>query len=310
MWTKQLLVCSANAILGVLLAQPVAQVRMLAVGDVMLSRHVRRIALEHKDPAWPFRKSASLLAAADITFANLESPFFDQGPPPPLNIMVFKAPPEMIEGLTLAGIDVVSTANNHSRDYGPHSIPFTVEHLKKNGIEPVGTGVDFVQAHAGAVIERKGTKFGFLAYAYDQRNGNWKELDPRVADMDIPQMRKDVAALGKSADVVIVSMHAGMEYSTMVHPIQKAFARAAIEAGATVVLGHHPHVIQSVEAYQGGIIFYSLGNFVFDQQPTGTDRGIAAETIFEGGVLKSYRTLQIQIRETVPEVVTGTKTPN
>lgn len=302
MWTKLPLICSASAILIALSAEPGAEVRILAVGDVLLSRHVRRIAIEHKDPAWPFRKVAGVLAAADITFANLESPFFDQGPPPPLNSMVFKAPPEMIEGLTLAGFDVVSTANNHSRDYWPLSIPFTVEHLKKNGIQAVGTGLDFAEAHAGAVVERKGTKFGFLAYAYDQRNGNWPELDPRVADMDIQQMRKDVANLRKRSDVVIVSMHAGMEYRTVVHPIQVAFAHAAIEAGATVVLGHHPHVIQPIEAYRGGLIFYSLGNFVFDQQPKDTNRGIVAEIIFEGATLKSHRTMNVEIRDTVPEI--------
>ena len=300
MWTKRLLVCSVNAVLSI--AQPSSQVRILAVGDVMLSRHVRRIALEHKDPAWPFRKAGPALAAADITFANLESPFFDEGPPPPLNIIIFKAPPEMIEGLILAGIDVVSTANNHSRDYGPKSIPFTIGHLKKNGIEPVGTGIDFDQVHAGAVLERKGTRFGFLAYAFDQRNGNWPDLDLRVADMDIPQMKKDVASLRKRSDVVIVSMHAGMEYSTAVHPIQAAFAHAAIEAGATAVVGHHPHVVQSVEAYKGGVIFYSLGNFVFDQQPKDANLGIVAEITFERGALKHYRTLNVEIRDTVPEI--------
>ena len=300
MWTKRLLVCSVNAVLSI--AQPGSEVRILAVGDVMLSRHVRRIALEHNDPAWPFRKAASILAAADITFANLESPFLDEGPPPRLNIMVFKAPSEMIAGLALAGIDVVSTANNHSRDYGPKSIPFTVEHLKKNGIEPIGTGIGFDQAHAGAVLARKGTRFGFLAYAFDQRNGNWPDLDPRVADMDIPQMKKDIAALRKRSDVVIVSMHAGTEYSTVVHPIQVAFAHAAIEAGATAVVGHHPHVVQSVEAYRGGVIFYSLGNFVFDQQPKIANLGIVAEITFERGALKNYRTLNVEIRDTVPEI--------
>ena len=95
-------------------------------------------------------------------------------------------------------------------------------------------------------------------------------------------------------------MHAGMEYWTAVHPIQTSFARAAIDAGATVVLGHHPHVVQPVEQYKGGVIFYSLGNFVFDQQPRGTNRGILAEIIFEGPTLKTHRTIPVEIRDTVP----------
>ena len=291
--------CFASAALLVA-QQPIHPVRILAVGDVMLSRHVYRIALQHKDPTWPFHNTASALASADITFANLESPFFDQGPSPALNSMVFRAPPEMVEGLVLAGFDVVSTANNHARDYGPESIPFTLDHLNKHGILAAGTGHDAAEAHAGVVLERAGTRFGFLAYAYDQRNGNWPTLDPRIADMDIGQMKLDAASLRKRVDVLIVSMHAGTEYAVKPHPTQQAFARAAIDAGAAVVIGHHPHVIQPVEEYKDGVIFYSLGNFVFDQQPPEANKGIAAEITFEGSTRKSYRTLPVQIKDTVP----------
>ena len=112
---------------------------------------------------------------------------------------------------------------------------------------------------------RNNVRFGFLAYAQDQANGNWPDLDPRICSMDIPAMQKDVAGMRERADVVIVSMHAGVEYWARVHAIQTKFARAAIDAGAQLVVGHHPHVVQPSGTYQKGVIFYSLGNFLFDQ---------------------------------------------
>ena len=127
--------------------------------------------------------------------------------------MIFKAEPEMIAALELAGIDVVSTANNHARDQGSHGVEFTLDWLDRHQIAAVGTGKSAEAAHAGVVIERNGLRFGFLAYTYDQSNGNHADVDDRVAVMDTARMREDVARLSSSvaarADVIIVSMHAG-----------------------------------------------------------------------------------------------------
>lgn len=269
---------------------------------MILARGVGLFASRQKDPAAPFRDLAPVLKAADITFVNLESPFsqtanrYDPG-------MVFRAAPEMIAALTAAGIDVVSTANNHARDAFAAGIPFTLDWLKEHGIAAAGTGRTPQEAHRGAVIERNGVRFGFLAYTYDQRNGNYPFDDERVAVLDEKAMRADIAELRKNAEVVIVSMHAGLEYFPRAVPQQTQFARAAIDAGAALVVGHHPHVVQPVEAYRGGVIFYSLGNLLFDQfQRKETRQGLLAEVRFRGKALEGYQLLPIEILESGPRL--------
>jgi len=277
-------------------------IRLLFGGDVMLSRHVGRMARARKDPAYPFRRIAPFLAAADIAFVNLESPFCGRGGRIEQG-MVFKAEPEMIQGLTLAGVDVVSTANNHARDRGARGVEFTLEWLERHGIEAVGTGASRAAAENGVVLERRGVRFGFLAYTYDQANGNHQDTDERVLVMDTAAMRRHVARLKARSDAVIVSMHAGAEYSETPGSRQVEFARAALEAGASVVAGHHPHVAQPVEAYAGGVIFYSLGNLVFDQMHRpDTQRGLIGEAVFRGAKLESWRTHPVRIRGVVPEL--------
>lgn len=276
--------------------------RLLFAGDIMLSRYVGKLSRSRHDPALPLREIAPFLAAADLTFANLESPFSDHGGFVEQG-MVFKAEPDMIAALELAGIDVLSTANNHSRDCGRHGVEFTLDWLRQHGIAPVGTGESAEAAHAGAILERNGLRFGFLAYTFDQSNGNYADSDSRIAVMDIPTMRRDVAALRARAGVVIVSMHAGLEYSAKPNRLQIDFARAAIDAGARVVAGHHPHVVQPSERYREGVIFYSLGNLVFDQfQRPETQRGELAEVIFDGSEIASFRTIPVTILKDGPRV--------
>lgn len=281
---------------------PAPRNRLLLGGDVMLSRNVAKRARAARDPAAPFRQIAPVLAAADIAFVNLESPFSDRGPVMERG-MVFKTEPEMIEGLVLAGIDVVSTANNHARDQGSYGLEFTLDWLAQHGIAAVGTGRTAEEAHAGAVLERKGVRFGFLAYTYDANNGNYKDSDPRIAVMDLERMRQDVAAMRRRASVVIVSMHAGDEYRPQPNRQQREFARAAIDAGAQAVVGHHPHVRQPMEWYGGGVIFYSLGNLVFDQfQRKETQIGSFADLTFEGSRLISAELRTVHIIGTVPRL--------
>jgi len=173
--------------------------------------------------------------------------------------------------------------------------------LKDNGIAAAGTGLTEALAHAGVVIERNGSRFGFLAYTYDQRNGNHQDDDDRVAVMDLDRLREDLAAMKPRADVSIVSMHAGVEYRSKQSFQQTSFARAAIDEGASLVVGHHPHVVQPVEKYRDGIIFYSLGNLIFDQsEPKGTERGLVAEAIFERNRLVTHVVKPVIIRNTVP----------
>lgn len=268
----------------------------------MFCRAVRRAMIAARDPAMPFRKIAPLLCAADIAFANLESPFSDKGPYYEGGL-IFHASPDAIAGLELAGLDIVSTANNHARDCGPHGVEFTLSWLRSHGIEPVGSAETAAKAHAGVVIARNGIRFGFLGYTFDQKNGNWKDIDERIAMTDIPTMQSDVMDIRKRCDVVIVSMHNGVEYTLKPTEAQAAFAHAAIDAGATLVVGHHPHVVQPEENYKNGVIFYSLGNFVFDQyQRALTQHGELVEVSFLGKKILSIHIMPVRITPTGPEL--------
>jgi poly-gamma-glutamate capsule biosynthesis protein CapA/YwtB (metallophosphatase superfamily) len=276
--------------------------RILLGGDVMLSRYVEALARQRDDPASPLRDVADLFSSADIAFVNLEAPFSDRGRKVEAG-MVFKAEPEMIEALRVAGIDIVSTANNHARDCGGYGVEFTLNWLQKNGIETVGTGQTAALAHEGAILERNQVGFGFLAYTYDQSNGNHADQDDRVAMMDLEEMVEDVKKLQERCDVVIVSMHAGTEYLQKPNAQQREFAHAAIDAGATIVVGHHPHVTQPVEDYGKGVVFYSLGNLAFDQfQRKETQRGWIADVRFISNRLVGYGIIPVDIVRTVPKI--------
>lgn len=276
--------------------------RLVFGGDVMMSRYVGTLAAAKQDPASPLRDMSKFFSSADLAFVNLESPFSDRGPVAKAG-MIFKAAPDTIAALKLAGIGIVSTANNHTRDCGSYGVEFTLDWLAKHGIAAVGTAANATAAHEGVIRTRHGTRFGFLAYTFDQSNGNHKDTDDRVAMLDPVQAKRDIEALSKRADVVIVSMHAGTEYQLKPNPHQIRFAHAAIDAGAKIVVGHHPHVVQPVEEYGGGVIFYSLGNLVFDQfQRRETQMGLVVETWFVGKVLIKYNLIPVDIVKTVPRV--------
>ena len=278
--------------------------RLVFAGDVMFSRAVRREILGKKDSSMPFRKIAPLLQSADIVFVNLESPFSDEGPYHEGGL-IFHAAPEMIEGLQLAGVNIASTANNHARDCGPHGVEFTLKWLRSHGIRPVGSAETEQAAHEGVMFARNGVRFGFLGYTFDQKNGNWKDIDPRIALADPAVMVRDVAALKKRCDVVIVSMHSGVEYQPRPSEAQITFAHAAIDAGAKLVIGHHPHVVQPSESYHNGMIFYSLGNFLFDQyQREATQHGEVVEVSFLGREIFNTHAMNVRITPSGPELET------
>jgi poly-gamma-glutamate synthesis protein (capsule biosynthesis protein) len=266
-------------------------------GDIMLSRHVAEKMFAANDFNLPFEKVADWISQADISFANLESPFSDQGPRLPEGL-VFKAQPQAAAGLTYAGFEVLSTANNHSFDQDEYGIDYTLRLLQNHGILPVGTEPTDGSILPPAVITKNQTRFGFLAYSYAAHNDGGAIPSPYVADFnDIPAMVQAVKTMkAQEADVVIVSMHAGTEYTANPTPAQVAFAHAAIDAGADLVIGAHPHWIQTIEQYKHKWIFYSLGNFIFDQMwSEPTRQGLT--------LLATYRGRELQKIELRPVII-------
>lgn len=268
---------------------------LAAVGDMMLSRTVEQKMIEKEDWRYPFLETAGITRGADLLFGNLETPIV-AGPVVRSGSFLFRVDPRAVEGLRYAGFDVLSLANNHTLNQGPRGLASTLQELDGAGIGHAGAGLTEALTSAPAVREVKGVKFGFLAYTY-AREGLTGADGKRCGTnyMDKEKMRAEVEELRKSVDVVVVSMHAGTEYATQPHPDQTAFARAAIDAGAQLVIGHHPHVVQTFERYRGGYILYSLGNFVFDQMWSEETRlGAIAKVTFEKGSIAGIEFVPIK----------------
>lgn len=260
-----------------------ATLRLVAVGDIMLSRNV---AAQIRKFGWdyPFAGERELLKSGDIVFGNLEAPII-AGPIVKTGDMVFHADPGAENALRDAGFTVLSLANNHLPNYGAAGIRETLTRLKKAGIAASGAGKDLAEAAAPALVAANGRVVAFLSYndndvvpaSYGARDDH-----PGTNLMDRQRLPADLAAIRDKADIVIVSMHSGTEYVPGPNKRQTAFAHAAIEAGADMVIGHHPHVVQSAEIYRGKPIFYSLGNFAFDQLwSEETKRGIILVADFD-----------------------------
>jgi len=254
-------------------------------GDVMLSRQVNSRMVKYNDFNWPFLKIANFLRAADLTVVNLESPFIlanDYNVP--TGSFMFKANPRALDGLILAGIDIVSLANNHTLNQGEKGLKETFKILTEKGIKYLGAGNSEEEARRGEVIEIYGDKFSFLSYAYPDDNSVATNNRAGIATMDIEKMTEDVKREIDKGNKVIVIMHAGTEYVTKPNWQQKDFARASIDAGVEAVIGHHPHWPQTFEFYKNKPIIYSLGNLVFDQMwSLETQEGLLAKMTWRDG---------------------------
>lgn len=238
---------------------------LLFAGDVMLSRSVGAKIRASGDFRFPFLRIASTTRTADIAFANLEGPISDRGENQG-SIYSFRADPRTVEGLSYAGFDVLSLANNHMFDWGQDALSQTVDLLHTAGIRTVGAGNDETEANAPAILDLDGTKVGFLAYTTLLPESFEAQGEiPGISHRGRVSVESAVRALRKDVDLLFVSVHWGNEYEEVSSDTQRVFGHALIDAGADLVVGHHPHVAEEVERYKNGWIAYSLGNFVFDQ---------------------------------------------
>jgi len=265
------------------LPQASEEVSLIAVGDISFSRGVERMVKKQKDLNYPFLKIRDYLKSADLVFGNLETPI-TEGPEIPDFEMVFRSNPGTEQTLKQAGFSVLSLANNHTPNFGEQGLKDTFNYLAEVGIKFVGAGNNEQEANQPVYIETKGIKFAFLAYndtdivpaSYEAANSH-----AGTAFMRTEKMAEAVKEAKQKTDFVIISMHAGIEYTDKPNDSQVNFAHAAIDAGADLVIGHHPHVVQTMEKYKGKYIFYSLGNFVFDQpQSQETKEGLAIKVYF------------------------------
>ncbi|MCE7948025.1 MAG: CapA family protein [Chloroflexi bacterium CFX4] len=235
--------------------------RLLLVGDVSFARGVAAFA-ERNGAQAPLQQVAPLIQAADYAVGNYEGVIAADGVGERREgAYRLRAVPEAAAQLAAAGFDAFSLANNHSYDYGAEGLAATQAHLNAAGINEFGV------ADSEYIVEVRGVRLAWLAFtlvpdppdAPDARR-NW------LSPADQPRLTAAVRAARADADVVIVLLHWGAEYDLCHAAWQAALARAAVENGAALVVGHHSHVVGQYEVYQDGLIAYSLGNFLFDQE--------------------------------------------
>ena len=246
---------------------PRERVTLLAGGDISFGRRVGQMLL-HEPSRDFFAGVRPWLTAADVRFANLEGPLSDQRgetvkPGQPL---VFTGPPGGADALARAGFTIVSTANNHAWDYGKPALLETLALLDRAGVRHVGTGPDRASSRRAEILDAGGFRVAFLAVTDIWNDGLLAKhpADAFVARAEPDEIAAAVRALraAGSAEAIVLSYHGGVEYTD--EPLARAreIDHAAIDAGATVVIGHHPHVIQGIEWYRGRPILYSLGNLL------------------------------------------------
>lgn len=283
---------------------------LFAAGDIMLGRNVGKM-IERLGPKYPFQAMQPIISKADIAFANLESPITPNGKlVHPNNRMIFTSKPMAVKGLVYAGFDVISVANNHATDFGIQSLYDTLDILRQNGITPCGGGRSYEEAHQPALLKVKGIKVAFLAYNEVPGAIKAKPRQGGVAWAEIPAAQRDVRKVREISDVVIVSMHMGKEYSDYPQGFYRRgfvieFAHAVINAGADIVLGHHPHTPQGIGFYKGKLIAYSLGNFVFDQKESWRHSICLWLEVSKNGSVLQTKVIPIYIHQCQPQLSKG-----
>jgi len=258
---------------------------LIATGDVIPARSVNTQTLKRNDFTWAWKNIAPILKKGDITLINLESPLIT-GCQATEEGMKFCGNPRHIEGMVYAGVDVASLANNHVGNYGREGIQETTDLLEKNGIAVTGTDI---QPYITTV---KNVRVGFLAY----NDIGYKE--DGIAWADTGTMKKEIQETKEKTDVVIVSMSWGVEYTDKPSTRQQELAHDAIDFGADLVIGNHPHWIQIGEKYNNGYIMYAHGNTIFDQMwSEETKKGVVGIYTFVGKNLTNVAFIPTYIKE-------------
>lgn len=238
--------------------------RVVALGDIALLPSGKP-----SDPGWSSLLSplSPLLGSADLTVANLESVLTSRTTPAGSIGSFLRADPDAVRALTQAGLDVVTCANNHSLDFGPEGLCESVATLREAGIESCGVESDSSAARP-VILERNGTTIAVLGFCDDYFVAPDAGGGPRPAELRDGAVREAVAAARRQADVVIVNLHWGYEWS--LHPMrtQRDRARAVADAGATIVLCHHAHVPMAMELHRDSVIAHGLGNCAFPWRST------------------------------------------
>ncbi|HEY3373947.1 MAG TPA: CapA family protein [Candidatus Aquicultor sp.] len=285
---------------------PSLPLTLCAVGDISFMRKDVRYNKAH---AFPHSAVTRLLQNADLTFGNLESALSTRGTPIPGKKYTFCGGPQHARLLKAVGFDVLSTANNHSKDYGAVALLDTLKMLKDNQLISAGSGQSIADAYRPVFLTLKGTRVAFLAFSNVMPPG-FGVTASSCGVASIRDSRRVAAAFHearRSADVVVISIHWGKELSTTPSRDQINAAHKLIDQGADIILGHHPHVVQGIEIYKGKMVAYSLGNFIFSPGNSLGRQSMLLIMQLSDGKLRSASVYPIYIEGVRPARIGGSR---
>lgn len=259
------------------------KITLIATGDIIPARVTNyKSVVQYKNPTWAIEKTANFLRDADVTLIDLEAPLLENCPVTREG-MIFCGDKSFIQALTRGGVDAASLANNHTGNHGQAGLDSTEKILKEAGILPFGlTNPNYLTV--------KDKKIAFLGY----NDIPWSQPVPEEVDVDL--MIRDIKEAREHADIVIVEFHWGTEYITPVEDRQRYLAQTAVDAGADLIIGNHPHWIKPIEFYKGKLLTYAHGNFIFDQEwSQKTKEGIVGKYVFYDNILIDVEYFPIEI---------------
>lgn len=265
------------------------EVKILFGGDLMLDRYVKtKVYKNFKGEYFRlFEYVTNYLNSFDYVVVNLEGPVSNKGEKVG-SIYSFRMEPKALKSLIKANVKVVNLANNHIWDYGKEAFLDTLKNLKENNILYIGAGENFNEAYLPLILEKDGTKIGILSFTEFLKHVKAKNEKPGIAYLDEKIFEKIVSNTKRKVDILIVIFHWGEEYKYEPSKNQIYFAHKAVDLGADLIIGHHPHIVQKIEKYKDKYIFYSLGNFIFDQNfSLGTMKGGLVEVEIENKKIKN-----------------------
>ncbi|WP_314590088.1 CapA family protein [Paenibacillus terrigena] len=294
------------------------EAKLVAVGDVMM--HMPQMPAYYNKSTGKynfnpyFTQIKPILEQGDFVWANLETPIAGadlrySGFP------MFNAPPELASALKYAGFNIVTTANNHAMDRKEVGVIRTLQRLKEQGFVTKGTAASEDEAKKLTIMTKNDIKMGILAYTYGTNGITLPRDKPYLVSHLSPlRIKDDIRALREAgADVVVIALHFGIEYQREPNSTQQQLTRSLIQAGADIILGSHPHVIQPLEqvkvtesdgSVRKGYIIYSMGNFISNMKDEYTDYGV----IFSADIQKTFPSCKIEIRNVDTQLTWTQKT--
>lgn len=269
--------------------------KIVVAGDLMLDRGVRHY-IEKNGIEYLFEDVKKIFSASDISIVNFECTASNVSLDPAVKKFTFQACPEWLAALNNIGITHVTLANNHSFDFGEDGIRQTAANLKKHGINYIGYNSENNSACLPAIIEKKGNTIAVFSCTF------LKQESPSVCSENIFLLAERIKAFKAiyQTSVVFACLHWGVELKETPTIEQIEQAHLLIDSGTDVIVGHHPHVVQNIEIYKGKYIFYSMGNFIFDNNREPADKGILAEFSFLNNSLENIRVIPFDIIKAKP----------